>query len=45
MQHHAHRLAIAAGLALLVGSGLYLIAVRGQALLLDLSGVVGLICF
>jgi hypothetical protein len=45
MPKSAPRLAIAITLGLLLISGLYLIAVRGPALLLDLSALVGMICF
>lgn len=38
--------AVGIGVALLVGSALYLIAVRGDALFLDLAGLSGLLfCF
>ena len=45
MPRSRHSLAIAAVLGLLLGSGLYLIAVRGPALMLDLSVLGGMICF
>ena len=45
MPKNPPRLVIAITLGLLLASGLYLIAVRGPALLLDLSTLVGMICF
>ena len=40
-----HRLAIGVSLGLLLAGSLYLIAMRGTALMLDLSALAGMICF
>lgn len=45
MPKTTHKLAIGVAVGLLLASGSYLIAVRGNALLLDLSAFVGMICF
>ena len=46
MSRQAPRLAIALGVGLLLASACYLYAVRGSAILLDLSGMIGgLWCF
>ena len=45
MPKSAPRLAIAVTLGLLLASGLYLIVVRGSALIVDLSALAGMICF
>ena len=45
MPRSTPKLAITLALGLLLGSGLFLIAVRGPALLLDLSALAGMLCF
>lgn len=45
MPKASYKLAIALVLGLMLASALFLIAVRGPALMLDLSALVGMICF
>lgn len=45
MPRTSHKVVVAAVVSLLLGSAMYLIAVRGPALLMDLSSLAGLICF
>lgn len=45
MQKSAPKFAIAIGTGVLVAGALVLVALRGPALMLDLSAMVGMICF
>jgi len=40
-----HTIAITAAVGLLLGGAAYLLAVRGTALMLDLSALAGMLCF
>ena len=45
MQRSAPRLKIGIAVAVLVVGAMYLLLARGQAMLLDLSGLIGMLCF